>query len=107
VVNVASKVAVTGQCSRPPAGKYLALTRVGLNSSCIRVNAVVPAGDDPAPPVASTSVNRATLTHRAGSWEADDHHEVAAAAFLFPQASHIGQFLHVDGGYVHLDRAPT
>jgi len=122
VVNVASKVAVTGQGGTSgyaaSKGAVLALTRewaVDLRVDGIRVNAVVPAEvitpqyrqwlDSFPDPQAKLEaiVSRIPLERRMTTTE-----EVAAAVLflLSSQAGHItGQHLYVDGGYVHLDRS--
>jgi len=122
IVNVASKVAVTGQGGTSgyaaAKGGVLALTRewaVELLPWGIRVNAVVPAEvmtplyrqflttfDDPDSAL-DHIVSRIPLGKRMTTAE-----EIAAAvAFLLSaRAGHItGQHLYVDGGYVHLDRS--
>jgi len=124
IVNVASKVAVTGQGGTSgyaaAKGAILALTRewaAELLSAGIRVNAIVPAEvmtpmyrgwldtfEDPAAREAAI-LERIPLGRRMTLPE-----EVAAMAcfLLSPRAGHItGQYLYVDGGYVHLDRALT
>lgn len=121
VVNIASKVALTGQGGTSgyaaAKGAILALTRewaVDLLPHGVRVNAVVPAEvmtplyqqwlntfDDPAQKLASI-VDRIPLGRRMTTPE-----EIAAMVvfLLSPRAAHItGQHLFVDGGYVHLDR---
>jgi len=124
IVNIASKVAVTGQGGTSgyaaAKGAILALTRewaVELLSYGIRVNAVLPAEvmtplyrqwldtfEQPEQKLASI-VAKIPFEKRMTSAE-----EIAGlVAFLISsRAGHIvGQHLYVDGGYVHLDRAAT
>lgn len=124
IVNVASKVAVTGQGGTSgyaaAKGGILALTRewaAELLPYGMRVNAVVPAevmtplyrqwlDTFPDPDGKLRDVVADIPLHRRMTAPA----EIAAAvAFLLsPRASHVtGQHVHVDGGYVHLDRALT
>lgn len=122
IVNIASKVAVTGQGNTSgyaaSKGAILGLTRewaAELASRGVRVNAIIPAevmtpqyrswldGLPDGTAREAAILARIPLGHRLTRPE-----EVAAmACFLFSaQAAHItGQFLHVDGGYAHLDRA--
>lgn len=122
VVNIASKVALTGQGGTSgyaaSKGGILALTRewaVELLPDGIRVNAVVPAevmtplyrqwlGGLPDPEGALTDiVSRIPLGHRMTTPE-----EIAASVvfLLSVRSAHTtGQHLVVDGGYVHLDRS--
>ncbi len=122
IVNIASKVALTGQGNTSgyaaAKGGILALTRewaVELLPAGIRVNAVVPAevmtplyrqwlASFPDPPTKLDEiVSRIPLGKRMTKPE-----EIAATAIflLSPRSAHTtGQFLFVDGGYVHLDRA--
>jgi L-fucose dehydrogenase len=124
IVNVTSKVAVTGQghASGYAAAKggVNALTRewaAALASAGVRVNAVAPAECDtaqyqrwfatqPDPKAARRAVEELVpLGERLTTPE-----EIAAAIVFLasPRASHItGQILFVDGGYTHLDRALT
>ena len=124
IVNIASKVALTGQGNTSgyaaAKGGILALTRewaVELLPAGIRVNAVVPAevmtplyrqwlASFPDPPAKLDEiVSRIPLGKRMTKPE-----EIAATAIflLSPRSAHTtGQFLFVDGGYVHLDRALT
>ncbi len=122
IVNISSKTAVTGQGNTSAyaaaKGAQLALTRewaVELLPFGVRVNAVIPAEvmtplyerwittfPDPQKKLAEI-VRNIPLGHRMTTKE-----EIASmVAFLVStQASHItGQWLFVDGGYVHLDRA--
>jgi L-fucose dehydrogenase len=124
IVNIASKVAFTGQGNTSgyaaAKGGILALTRewaAELLSAGIRVNAVVPAEvmtplyhqwlatfPDPKEKLSSI-VERIPLGKRMTTAE-----EIASAVLflLSPLSGHTtGQFLFVDGGYVHLDRALT
>jgi L-fucose dehydrogenase len=124
IVNIASKVAVTGQGGTSgyaaSKGAILALTRewaVELLPFGIRVNAVVPSEvmtplyrqwldtfDRPEEKLASI-VARIPFEKRMTTAE-----EIAALVvfLLSSRAGHIvGQHLYVDGGYVHLDRAAT
>jgi L-fucose dehydrogenase len=124
IVNIASKVGVTGQGGTSgyaaSKGGILALTRewaVELVGSGIRVNTVIP-GDvmtplyrqwldtfpDPEEKLAGI-VRNIPLERRMTTPE-----EIAAAVvfLLSPRSGHTtGQHLFVDGGYVHLDRALT
>ncbi|KVT74433.1 short-chain dehydrogenase, partial [Burkholderia territorii] len=122
IVNVSSKTAVTGQgntsgyCASK--GAQLALTRewaVALRDDGVRVNAVIPAEvmtplyrkwldcfDDPDAMLAEIA-DRVPLGKRFTTAE-----EIAdTTVFLLSErASHTtGQWLFVDGGYTHLDRA--
>ena len=124
ILNIASKTALTGQGATSgyasAKGAILALTRewaVELLPYEIRVNAIVPAEvmtplyekwlatfPNPEEKLAYL-VSKIPLGKRITSAE-----EIAATALflLSTQAGHTtGQFLFVDGGYVHLDRALT
>lgn len=122
VVNLGSKVALTGQGSTSgyaaAKGAIHALTRewaLALASDGVRVNAVVPAEcwsdqyerwiaslDDPA--ATKRAIERLVpLEGRMTTAE-----EVASAVVFLasPRSSHTtGQLVFVDGGYTHLDRA--
>ena len=125
IINISSKVAFTGQggtsAYAAAKGAQLALTRewaAELLPYGIRVNAILPAEvmtplyrswldntfDDPA--AKEEEIRRKIpLGHRM-----TEAREIAAmTAFLISdQSAHTtGQFLVVDGGYVHLDRALT
>ncbi len=122
IVNVSSKTALTGQggtsAYAAAKGAQLALTRewaVELLKYNIRVNAVVPAevmtplykkwlsGFDNPTKKLEAITHKIPLGNRMTTKE-----ELAAMTvyLLSKQAYHItGQFLFVDGGYVHLDRA--
>jgi len=124
IVNVSSKISVTGQGHTSgyaaAKGGVNALTRewaAALSGHGVRVNAVVPAECDtpsyqkwfnqqPDPTQARQAIEAMVpLGARLTTPE-----EIAASiAFLAsPRASHItGQLLFVDGGYTHLDRALT
>lgn len=124
IVNVSSKTAVTGQggtsgyCAAK--GAQLSLTRewaAALAADGVRVNALVPAEvdtplyqswlasfPDPAARLAAIT-QKIPLGHRMTRAE-----EIAdmAVFLLSERASHMtGQWLFVDGGYTHLDRALT
>jgi L-fucose dehydrogenase len=124
ILNIASKTALTGQGGSSgyvsSKGAILSLTRewaAELLPDQIRVNAVVPA--EVMTPLYKTwlatfpnpdeklqqIVSRIPLGHRMTTAE-----EIASTVLflLSPLSSHTtGQFLFVDGGYVHLDRALT
>lgn len=125
IVNVSSKTAVTGQgntsgyCAAK--GAQLSLTRewaVALAPDGVRVNAVIPAEvmtplyqrwlasfDDPDAKLAAIT-DKIPLGHRMTTSE-----EIASSVvFLLSDkaSSHTtGQWIFVDGGYTHLDRAIT
>jgi L-fucose dehydrogenase len=122
IVNISSKTAVTGQgdtsAYAAAKGAQLALTRewaVALRGDGIRVNAVIPAEvmtplyqrwidsfDNPAEKLDGI-VARIPLSHRM----TEDREIADTVVFLLSdRASHTtGQWLYVDGGYTHLDRA--
>ncbi|MGB8663023.1 MAG: SDR family oxidoreductase [Candidatus Acidiferrum sp.] len=124
ILNIASKVAVTGQGGTSgytsAKGAILSLTRdwaAELLPSGIRVNAVIPAevstplykqwvGTFPNPEEKLAHiVSKIPLGKRM-----TQPHEIAAMVLFLvsAQASHItGQHIFVDGGYTHLDRALT
>lgn len=125
IVNISSKVAITGQGGTSgyaaSKGAQLALTRewaAELLPYSIRVNAILPAEvmtplyrrwldntfDDPAAQEASIVAN-IPLEKRMTTAE-----EIAAMAvfLLSDRSAHTtGQWMIVDGGYVHLDRSLT
>ena len=124
IVNIASKVALTGQGNTSgyaaAKGAILALTRewaAELLPFGIRVNAILPA--EVMTPLyqqwLSTFPNPEEKRKRIvekiplGKRMTEPHEVAAMALFLISsQAGHItGQHLSVDGGYVHLDRALT
>jgi L-fucose dehydrogenase len=122
IVNIGSKVAETGQggtsAYAAANGGRNALTRewaVELAKYGIRVNAVIVAecwtpmystwlSSQPDPPAARAAIERRIpLGHRMTTGD-----EIArTVAFLLSDCSShtTGQLIHVDGGYVHLDRA--
>lgn len=122
IVNVSSKTALTGQGHTSgyvaAKGAQLALTRewaAALLADGVRVNAVIPAEvmtplyrrwlqnfDDPVAKLAEIT-RRIPLGQRMTTAE-----EIADTVvfLLSPRSSHTtGQWLFVDGGYTHLDRA--
>lgn len=122
IVNIASKVAMTGQGNTSgyaaAKGGLVSLTRewaLDLAKDEVRVNAVIPAEvwtpmyenwlktqDDPEAQKAEIE-SRIPLGTRMTTTD-----EIAAMTvfLLSPRSSHTtGQLIHVDGGYVHLDRA--
>jgi L-fucose dehydrogenase len=124
IVNISSKTAVTGQGNASgytaAKGAQLSLTRewaASLAPDGVRVNAVIPAEvltplyqrwiatfDNPDARLAEITA-RIPLGHRMTTAP-----EIAATTvfLLSPQASHTtGQWVFVDGGYTHLDRALT
>lgn len=122
ILNIASKTAITGQGNTSgyaaAKGAILALTRewaVELLPYHIRVNAIVPAEvwtpmyETWANTFADPKAKEASITSRIplGKRMTTCEEIANAAVFLLSsRASHItGQWLHADGGYVHLDRA--
>ena len=124
IVNIASKTALTGQGHTSgysaSKGGMLALTRewaAELADSGVRVNAIIPAEvmtpqykkwlsgfDDPDAKLARIAA------HIPLGRRMTDPDEIADTTvfLLSSRASHItAQWIHVDGGYVHLDRALT
>lgn len=124
IINVSSKVAVTGQGRTSgyaaAKGAVNALTRewaLALAPHGVRVNAVVPAECDteqyqrwfagqPDPAAARAEVARRVPLGRRLTTPAELADAIVWLAS--PRAGHVtGQLLHVDGGYTHLDRAAT
>jgi NAD(P)-dependent dehydrogenase (short-subunit alcohol dehydrogenase family) len=121
IVNISSKVAVTGQGNTSgyaaAKGAQLALTRewaVELLPYKIRVNTIIPA--EVMTPSYERWINKQDNTYESLEKitkkipfenRMTTKEEIASMAvyLVSKQASHItGQFLYVDGGYVHLDR---
>ena len=125
IVNISSKTAVTGQGSTSgyiaAKGGVLGLTRewaVDLEKYGIRSNAILPAEvwtpmydyfmntfDDP-----KAQLEKMTSKIPFGRRMTTPREIADMAVFLLSnsRAGHItGQFMHVDGGYVHLDRMMT
>jgi L-fucose dehydrogenase len=122
IVNISSKTALTGQGNTSgyvaAKGAILSLTRewsVELLKYGIRVNAVIPA--EVWTPMYESWINSqknpkerlASITQKIPfENRMTTAREIADAVvfLLSSRASHItGQWIHVDGGYVHLDRA--
>ncbi len=122
IVNISSKTAVTGQGNTSAyaaaKGAQLALTRewaVALRQHGIRVNAVVPA--EVMTPLYTRWIDSfenpqeklATITARIPLGQRMTSEQEIADTVLFllsARSSHTtGQWLFVDGGYVHLDRS--
>jgi L-fucose dehydrogenase len=124
IINIASKVAVTGQGGTSgyaaAKGAILSLTRewaAELLPYGIRVNALLPAevmtplykqwlGTFPDP---EEKLRQVTAKIPFGKRMTEPDEIAAMALFLMSaQASHVtGQHVSVDGGYIHLDRALT
>jgi len=124
VVNIASKVAVTGQGGSSgyaaAKGGVLALTRewaLDLREDRIRVNAVViaeswtPGYQEWIRKFDNPEARKEQIDRKVPLEQRMTQPEEIADTVLFllsPRSSHTtGQFVFVDGGYVHLDRAIT
>ncbi len=124
IVNIGSKCAVTGQGGTSgyvaAKGAMNGLTRewaLDLAQHGIRVNCVLPAevmtplyerwlSTRPDPAASLAEINRSVPLGRRMTTAAEIADTVVFVAS--PRASHTtGQILHVDGGYVHFDRACT
>lgn len=122
IVNIASKVALTGQGGTSgyaaAKGGVLALTRewaLDLRKDRIRVNAIViaeswtPGYQEWLRKFENPEQKKSDITTKIPlEQRMTDPHEVADTVLflLSERASHTtGQFVFVDGGYVHLDRA--
>jgi L-fucose dehydrogenase len=122
IVNVASKVALTGQGGTSgyaaAKGGLLALTRewaIDFAPAGVRVNAIVPAEvwtpmyERWLATLADPEARRREIERRIplGQRMTTVEEIASMAVFLLsPRSGHTtAQFFHVDGGYVHLDRA--
>lgn len=122
IINIASKVAVTGQGGTSgyaaAKGGVLALTRewaLELRQDEIRVNAIViaecwnPAYKAWLEKFEDPEAKKKSITSKIPLEQRMTEPSEIADAVLFllsERSSHTtGQFLHIDGGYVHLDRA--
>ncbi|SMO54164.1 SDR family oxidoreductase [Fodinibius sediminis] len=122
ILNIASKVALTGQGGTSgyaaAKGGVLALTRewaLELRESDIRVNAIIiaesftPGYKEWLSTFDQPEQKKKTITDKIPLGRRMTRPAEIADTALFllsPRSSHTtGQFIHVDGGYVHLDRA--